>query len=65
RAGEKYLLRNLVFRSSQIVIELVGLFLSHRIVAPVRDMGTSWNNFESIQTFLRWLFLRQQQSLMV
>ncbi|GJV26460.1 hypothetical protein Tco_1379155, partial [Tanacetum coccineum] len=34
RAARQYLLRNLVFGSSQVVIEPVGLFLSHRIAAP-------------------------------
>ncbi|GJS91801.1 hypothetical protein Tco_0774437 [Tanacetum coccineum] len=34
RASEQYVLRNIVFRSSQVVIEPIGLFLGHRLAAP-------------------------------
>ncbi|GJR51433.1 ribonuclease H-like domain-containing protein [Tanacetum coccineum] len=36
RASGQYLLRNFVLRSSQVVIELDGLFLSQRLAAPLR-----------------------------
>nr|GEV77649.1 hypothetical protein [Tanacetum cinerariifolium] len=39
RAGGQYLRRNFVLRSSQVVIEPDGLFLSQRLAAPVRDIG--------------------------
>ncbi|GJS57922.1 hypothetical protein Tco_0652706 [Tanacetum coccineum] len=39
RAGGQYLFRNLVLRTSQVVIEPDGWFLSHLLAALVRDMG--------------------------
>ncbi|GJZ68226.1 hypothetical protein Tco_0631466 [Tanacetum coccineum] len=41
RAGRQYLFKNFVLRPSQVVIELVGSFLSQRLEAPVKDMGNA------------------------
>nr|GEV10545.1 hypothetical protein [Tanacetum cinerariifolium] len=38
-SGGQYLFRNFVFRVSQFVIEHDGSFLSHRLAAPVKEMG--------------------------
>ncbi|GJV33242.1 putative reverse transcriptase domain-containing protein [Tanacetum coccineum] len=35
----QYLLRNFIFKTSQVVIEPNGSFLSHRLAAPVKDTG--------------------------
>nr|GEV11250.1 hypothetical protein [Tanacetum cinerariifolium] len=39
RVGGQYLLKDFDFRVSQFVIKPDGSFLSHRLAAPVRDMG--------------------------
>nr|GEY80823.1 hypothetical protein [Tanacetum cinerariifolium] len=43
RAGEQYLLRNFDFKTFQVKIKPVGLFLSQRLMAPVRDTGKAQN----------------------
>ncbi|GKB36043.1 hypothetical protein Tco_0880985 [Tanacetum coccineum] len=37
--GGQYLFKNFVLRSSQVLIEPVGSFLSQRLAAPVKDIG--------------------------
>ncbi|GKF89614.1 hypothetical protein Tco_0263577, partial [Tanacetum coccineum] len=39
RPGGQYWFKNLLLRSSQVLIELVGSFLSQRLAAPVKDIG--------------------------
>nr|GEV67605.1 protein FAR1-related sequence 5-like [Tanacetum cinerariifolium] len=41
RAGGQYLFKIFLLRPSQVVIEPIGLFLSQRIAAPVKDIGNA------------------------
>ncbi|GKC41552.1 hypothetical protein Tco_1059274, partial [Tanacetum coccineum] len=54
RVGGQYLLKNFVFKSSQVVIEPDGLFLSQRLAAPVKDIGKALSITWSIVILGMW-----------